>query len=120
MILTLSPPVNYCLIKSITKMNNANQNDLDSLLTECAAVCRTCADACKDMPEMNECVRLCTECEQKCREISGQTNVSHEVYEQCALVCEACATECEKFDKAECRKCAEVCRKCAEACHQTA
>ena len=100
-------------------MKNENQKKLISLLNACIADCKSCADFCKDMPDMKKCVKLCNDCIAKCQQISTQSNVSGELYQKCVDACNACADECAKHDNSHCKKCAEACRKCAEACHQT-
>ena len=43
-------------------MKNENRKELISLLNACVAECKSCADFCKDMPDMKECVKLCNDC----------------------------------------------------------
>ena len=101
-------------------MKNENHKELISMLNECSVECKSCAESCKDMPNMKECIRLCNECAQKCEQISAQSNGSSDAYQQCEDICNACADECAHHDNSLCKKCVEICRKCAEACHQAA
>jgi hypothetical protein len=107
-------------------------NDLGeimSLLAECEAVCRLCADACLHEAEV-ESLRACIEynlvCAQACNSAltALASSAAHPgasllvALEACMMACATCAAECEQHAEhhEHCRICAQVCRECEDRC----
>src|SRR5687768_1492618 len=84
--------------------------------------CQQCADAVRDLPDMEACARICDECEvvcSKCIDALKAENWGECLH--CSEVCARCAAECDRHDDLEiCRNCAESCRRCAYECRQAA
>ncbi len=102
------------------KMKNS---ELHTALTECAAACHMCLDACLgegDVKMMTKCIRLDLDCAEICTMIAAfvarsSEHASH-LLAECAEICGKCAAECEKHDMDHCQECARACRKCEAAC----
>jgi hypothetical protein len=101
-----------------------NQN-LITALSNCAALCEYCADAClgeEKIKMLVECIRIDKDCADICRTAinyaSRDSKRAGDIIEICASICAECAEECEKHaDKHDhCRDCAKACRDCEEKC----
>ena len=107
-------------------MNNNNNQQLVTMLNQCAAACNRCATAClneKDVKMLARCIQLDIDCAQLCQLVASfvARDSTHAVplMDECAELCNVCADECEKHSHMEhCRVCAETCRRCAELCSQ--
>lgn len=95
-------------------------------LYDCAAHCRSCADAClaeDGVADKRRCIRSDLDCATICTataEVIAHPGDSgapwRKMLEICIEMCEACAEECSSHDADHCQACAEACRRCAEAC----
>ena len=98
-------------------------------LTECAATCTSCADAClgeEMVEELRQCIRICLDCADLCaltgtlatRRTGANGEVLRRVIGACEIACRTCAEECARHaDHHEhCRVCGEACQRCERAC----
>jgi hypothetical protein len=114
-ILELSPEVRKCIEMSSTCHNTCVEGMIYSagkgcsqearyaapdhlrLMTDCADICRTCADI-----------------------VMRGAEYASLVCGPCADICDKCAASCEQFNDPKLRDCAKICRQCAEVCRQMA
>ena len=99
-------------------------------VTECAAACVACADAClgeESVADLVACIRLNENCADICGATArmlarpaANTNAWRAQVEACAAACAACGAECERHAEMHdhCRICADVCRTCEKACRE--
>jgi hypothetical protein len=105
----------------------AHHKELLQKLTDCAATCEWCLDAClgeDDVKMLIQCIRLDRDCALICHTAASLV-ASHSPYAKsmlkvCEDICGDCADECAEHDTDHCQKCAEACRECAEACRNFA
>lgn len=104
---------------------NRTLGDAVRLMSECAAICNSCADAClAEAMDMRQCIRTCLDCADVCiatamigmRRTGSNRQLIRAQLAVCIKACEICADECVQHDHAHCQRCAEMCRSCAEAC----
>lgn len=105
------------------------KNCIDSC-NDCATECEHCATACISMPDASllaQCIAFDRYCADMCRMAAAFMARSDEhtfsivknFCTLCAGMCNDCAMECEKQVHMEhCKRCAEACRACATACNQ--
>ena len=98
---------------------------LISDLSDCAAKCNYCADACldeQDVKMMVQCIRMDRICAETCAATAKvlALNVSKEdvkgLVDFCEEICRKCEEECAKHEAQHCKDCAEACKRCVEAC----
>lgn len=99
--------------------------ELLEILTECAAACEMCADACldeKDIHMMVQCIRLDRDCAKICYTaasfVASNSQHAQHVIKECEEICRKCGEECAKHDHDHCKRCAEACGQCAESCRK--
>ena len=98
-------------------------------LTECAATCTSCADAClgEDMvADLTTCIGRNLTCADVCgtaarvlsRHNGYDATIIAAVLQACIAACRACGDECARHAgmHEHCRLCAESCRACLQAC----
>ena len=86
--------ISYCLGKG----GDHAASDHINLLSTCADICATSADA-----------------------MLRGSSAHHVVCNACAEICRRCADSCEAFgDDEQMKRCAEMCRRCAESCSEMA
>jgi hypothetical protein len=100
-------------------------------LTECAAICTSCADAClsEDMvANLTKCIGTNLDCAEICgttarvlsRHTSYDATITSTLLQACIVACRACDDECSRHASMHehCRICAESCRACLQACQE--
>ena len=98
-------------------------------ITECAATCTACADACLGESEVGplvRCIRLNLDCADVCettarlllRLTQPDPDVLMAQLQACAATCRSCGDECQRHaaHHEHCAVCAESCRHSADAC----
>lgn len=105
----------------------AHNKELLRELSECAAACEMCADACldeEDIKKMVQCIRLDRDCAKICHTtasfIASHSDNAQALVRVCEELCRNCGEECARHDMDHCQQCAETCRSCAEACRNFA
>ncbi|MEZ7496634.1 four-helix bundle copper-binding protein [Leeuwenhoekiella aequorea] len=99
--------------------------ELVSILNECASYCNYCADACLDetnIENMVNCIRYDRVCAETCSTLAkilcidmSRDQISTLV-EFCIKICQNCEKECRQHEANHCQHCAEACKNCADAC----
>ena len=98
-------------------------------LTECAATCTACADAClgEDMvTALTTCIGTNLDCADVCgaaarvlsRSAGFDVTIAGHLLRACIATCRACGDECSRHASMHehCRLCADSCRACLGAC----
>ena len=111
-------------------MNHLKRKDCIDLCNDCPTECETCATACISMPDTSllaQCIAFDRYCADMCRMAAAfiarsdqhTFSIVKKFCTLCAEMCNDCAMECEKHVHMEhCKRCAEACRACATACNQ--
>lgn len=97
----------------------------------CAAICRSCADAClgeDSVADLIQCIRLDLDCADVCQAFSnvalrragGDVPIIEALAQVCEAACRRCSDVCrEHGDRHEhCAICAIACEMCADACRE--
>ena len=101
------------------------------ILSDCAAACTVCADAClseEHASQLRRCIRIDLECADICA-LASRTIMRHDEAEAallrpmiavCVAACQLCRDECERHAHAHehCRLCAIACRDAMRACNE--
>ena len=96
-------------------------------LSDCAASCNACADAClgeQNIDRLRKCIRLNFDCSSACIETAGllcRPGMSDQTFlEACIAICQACGDECQMHAKYHdhCKACAEACYSCMNVCQR--
>ncbi|MFN5295152.1 MAG: four-helix bundle copper-binding protein [Flavobacteriales bacterium] len=79
---------------------------IENSRSECAELCRECADICALTARMN----------------ARNSTFGPDISALCAMVCSACADECAKhaMHHEACKQCAAACRQCVGTCQVVA
>ena len=101
---------------------NKSKNVIDSCL-ECLTICEICTTDCINTSD-TECALLCRDCADICSlcarfEARGSQFV-YDLHDLCAEICKACAIECAKHaaHHNSFKECAIACKKCAAICEE--
>ena len=102
-----------------------------ALLTDCAASCSACADAClgeESIDRLRKCIRLNMDCASTCADTaallcrpgSSVQSFLELQLQACVEICQACGDECQMHAKyhEHCKACAEICFNCMEVCRR--
>ena len=100
-------------------------------LSDCAASCNACADAClgeQSIDRLRKCIRLNFDCSSACIETAGllcRPGMSNQTFleaqlQACLAICQACGDECQMHAKYHdhCKACAEACYSCMNVCQR--
>lgn len=124
--------ISFIATASTTKLSSVSSAYVMSDKNKaCIEACNTCIASCKKVEamyskdkntKMAECEKLCKKCVTACtacvKAMKANDPKSKDKCLESAKICEKCATECDKFDNAECKKCAIDCRNAAKLCNE--